>query len=129
MKVYFVEFTHKQTKKKFHKFGITKYGDVLKRFTAEESARFGNNPNQYSDFDIRVIASAWTNTTGECEQQEKFLQRMFPKNIWVEDYLAVKDKQYKFSGVTEVVSLSETEVELAKKYFYRLRKDWGNDQN
>jgi len=50
MKIYFVEFTHKQTHKKFYKFGITKYGDVLKRFSKEESIKFGNDPDQYEDF-------------------------------------------------------------------------------
>lgn len=128
MKVYFVEFTHKETGKKFYKFGITKYGDVMKRFSVEESIKFGNDPGQYDDFDIRVIASAW-NDYAHVVEQEKILLKRYPKNIWVEEYVGVTDKTYKFSGVTECVSLTSEQVTEARKYMYNLREDWGNDQN
>jgi hypothetical protein len=128
MKVYFVEFTHKQTKKKFYKFGITKYGDVMKRFSREESIKFNNDPDQYVDFNIRVIASAWSDYDKVAEQ-EKILLSKFPKNIWVEEYLGVTDKTYKFSGVTECVSLTYDQIVSARSYVYNLRKEWGNDKN
>ena len=126
MKVYFVEFTHKESRKKFYKFGITKYGDVLKRFSKEESIKFGNDPDQYEDFSIRVIASAW-NDFDQVAEQEKILLQRYPKNIWVEEYVGAIDKNYKFSGVTECVSLTNDQMIEARKYMYGLRKQWGND--
>ena len=126
MKIYLVEFTHKQTQKKFFKFGITKYGDVMKRFSKEESIRFDNDPNHYEDFNIRVLASAW-NSYEEVFQQEKILLNMFPKNIWLEEYLGTPDKNYKFSGVTEIVRMDNATVKRARDYIYNLRKEWGND--
>jgi len=126
MKIYFVEFTHKQSRKKFYKFGITKYGDVMKRFSKEESIKFGNDPTQYNDFNIRVIASAW-NDYDPVSEQEKILLKRYPKNIWVEEYVGTTDKTYKFSGVTECVSLTYNQVVEARKYVYNLRKEWGND--
>ena len=128
MKIYFVEFTHKQTRKKFYKFGITKYGDVMKRFSKEESVKFGNDADQYEDFNIRVIASAW-NDFDKVAEQEKILLSKYPKNIWVEEYLGTPDKTYKFSGVTECVSLTNEQMIEARKYMYNLRREWGNDQN
>ena len=128
MKIYFVEFTHKESRKKFYKFGITKYGDVMKRFSKEESIKFGNDPNQYQDFSIRVIASAW-NDFDKVSEQEKILLQRYPKNIWVEEYVGAPDKNYKFSGVTECVSLTNDQMIEARKYMYNLRKEWGNDQN
>lgn len=127
MKIYLVEFTHKQTQKKFYKFGMTKYGDVMKRFSREESIRFDNDPNQYEDFNIRVLASAW-NSYEEVFQQEKILLNMFPKNIWLEEYLGTPDKNYKFSGVTEIVRMDNATVKRARDYIYNLRKEWGNDE-
>ena len=126
MKIYLVEFTHKQTQKKFFKFGMTKYGDVMKRFSKEESIRFDNNPNQYEDFNIRVLASAW-NSYEEVFKQEKILLSMFPKNIWLEEYLGTPEKNYKFSGVTEIVRMDNATVKRARDYIYNLRKEWGND--
>ena len=126
MKIYFVEFTHKQSRKKFYKFGITKYGDVMKRFSEEESIRFKNDPKQYDDFNIRVIASAW-NEYEQVAEQEKILLKKYPKNIWVEEYVGTINKTYKFSGVTECVSLTYDQVVEARKYLYNLRKEWGND--
>ena len=128
MKIYFVEFTHKQTHKKFYKFGITKYGDVMKRFSKEESVKFGNDADQYEDFNIRVIASAW-NDFDKVAEQEKILLARYPKNIWVEEYLRTPDKNYKFSGVTECVNLTNEQMIEARKYMYNLRREWGNDQN
>jgi hypothetical protein len=128
MKIYFVEFTHKQSGKKFYKFGITKYGDVMKRFSKEESIRFKNDPDQYDDFNIRVIASAW-NEYDQVSEQEKILLNKYPKNIWVEEYVGVTDKTYKFSGVTECVSLTYDQVVEARKYMYNLREEWGNDKH
>ena len=127
MKIYLVEFTNKQTQKKFYKFGITKYGDVMKRFSIEESVRFNNDPNQYEDFNIRVLASAW-NDYDEVYEQEKILLNMFPKNIWLEEYLGTPEKNYKFSGVTEIVRMDSATVQRARDYIYNLRKDWGNDE-
>jgi hypothetical protein len=127
MKIYLVEFTHKQTQKKFYKFGITRYGDVMKRFSKDESIRFDNNPNQYEDFNIRVLASAW-NDYEEVYEQEKILLNMFPKNIWLEEYLGTPDKNYKFSGVTEIVRMDSATVKRARDYIYNLRKEWGNDE-
>ena len=127
MKIYLVEFTHKQTQKNFFKFGMTKYGDVMKRFSKEESIRFDNNPNQYEDFNIRVLASAW-NSYEEVFKQEKILLSMFPKNIWLEEYLGTPDKNYKFSGVTEIVRMDSATVKRARDYIYNLRKEWGNDE-
>lgn len=52
---------------------------------------------------------------------------MFPKNIWLEEYLGTPEKNYKFSGVTEIVNLDSSRVKTARDYVYNLRKKWGND--
>jgi hypothetical protein len=100
----------------------------MKRFSKEESIRFNNDPAQYDDFNIKVIASAW-NDYDPVSEQEKILLKRYPKNIWVEEYVGVTDKTYKFSGVTECVSLTNNQVVEARKYMYNLRKEWGNDNN
>ena len=99
----------------------------MKRFSKEESIRFNNDPNQYEDFNIRVLASAWNNFD-EVSEQEKILLNMFPKNIWLEEYLGTPDKNYKFSGVTEIVRMDSANVKRARDYIYNLRKEWGNDE-
>ena len=98
----------------------------MKRFSKEESIRHDNDPNQYEDFMIRVLASAW-NSYEEVSVQEKILLDMFPKNIWLEEYLGTPEKNYKFSGVTEIVNLDSSQVKTARDYVYNLRKKWGND--
>ena len=127
MKIYLVEFTHKETKKKFYKFGMTRHGDVMKRFSKEESRKFKRGENQYEDFTIRVIASAW-NSFDKVAEQEKILLQKFPKNIWVEEYLGTPGKEYKFSGVTECVSLTDDQLKEARGYMYNLRRLWDNDK-
>ena len=126
MKVYLVEFTHKETGKVFYKFGMTRHGDVMKRFSKEESAKFCRDADQYDDFNIRVIASAWNDYDAVAEQ-EKILLKKYPKNIWVEEYLGTPNKKYNFSGVTECVSLSPDELSEARAYLYNLRRQWGNN--
>ena len=98
----------------------------MKRFSKEEIISFDNDPNHYEDFIIRVLASAW-NDYDEVYEQEKILLNMFPKNIWLEEYLGTPEKNYKFSGVTEIVRMDNATVKRARDYVYNLRKEWGND--
>lgn len=110
-KVYFMKFVDKTTKKSFYKFGHTSYNDALKRFDYPE----------YSDFDISCVASIY----GSLEQvqlMEKFFLAAYPKNIWLEEYLGDEREWNNFSGITEIVSLSEDQYNHALRTFYRLKE-------
>ena len=97
-KVYFCRFTDKKTGNVFYKFGHTTKNDVLERFSTFYDSR-------YAEFDIKAVCSirgelAW------CKQIEEIFKSLYPKNIWLEDYLG-DDRQWNdFSGITEFVQPS-----------------------
>ena len=105
-----MEFTDEKTGKQFHKFGWTQHADALKRF---------DDPS-YGDFKIRCVASI----NGDLDQvqlMEKFFLAAYPKNIWLEEYLGDERKWNGFSGITEIVNLSEEQKMHATRTFYNLK--------
>jgi hypothetical protein len=110
-KVYMMEFTDKVTGKQFHKFGYTQHTDALKRFSN----------TSYNDFNIRCVASI----PGSLEQvqlMEHFFLAAYPKNIWLEDYLGDERNWSSFSGITEIVKLSDEQKKHATSTFYNLKQ-------
>jgi hypothetical protein len=100
MTFYFVKFTDKKTKKFFYKFGVTS-SSVKERFDSKWDSR-------YASFDIETID---TIQCDEAEKIEEFFLTMYPKNIYLENYIGVPGGYYdKLSGITEIVVLGETEV-------------------
>ena len=95
-KLYAVEFTNKRTRNSFIKIGWTKEYDVLDRFSSRTMVKYGHEPDHYKNFDIRVLAAAYTNSYEQVQEAERELLRKYPKNFWLEE---------KISGVTEIVKL------------------------
>lgn len=114
-KLYAVEFTNKRTRDSFVKIGWTKEYDVLDRFTAKTMTRYGHDPDHYANYDIRVLAAAYTNDYEQVQEAEKHLLKKYPKNFWLEE---------KISGVTEIVKLDyETRMTLIHDVL-RYRDRW-----
>ena len=112
-KVYFCKFVHKRTGKTFFKFGHTSKWDALERFNTKYDTRYG-------DFDITCIASIM-GTLEWCQAVEETFKAIFPKNIWLERYLG-EGNWDNFSGITEIVDLSNDQYENARNAFYKLKK-------
>lgn len=93
-KMYFARFTNKESGSiDFFKFGHTSSYDAMDRFTY--------SPAQYSKWDIKIMKTVY----GPLEQMkgiEEAFKAFYPKNIWVEE---------KISGVTEVVQLTQQQVD------------------
>lgn len=112
-KVYLCQFTDKLTGKFFFKFGHTSKDDVLDRFDVKYDPRYG-------EFNIKVICSI----RGElkwCQQTEEIFKILHPKNIWLEDYFGDERTWNDFSGITEIVSLTEQEYNKVRAAFYKVR--------
>jgi hypothetical protein len=113
-KVYFCKFTDKQTNKVFFKFGHTSKNDVLERFNTSYDLRYGQ-------FDIKAICSI----RGElqwCQQIEEIFKVLYPKNIWLEDYLGDERQWNDFSGITEIVYLTQEEYNRVRTAFYKVKE-------
>jgi hypothetical protein len=113
-KVYFCKFTDKRTGKFFYKFGHTSKNDVLERFSTLYESR-------YAEFDIKAVCSI----RGElpwCQQIEEIFKALYPKNIWLEDFLGDEREWNNFSGITEIVSLTEEEYNRVRIAFYKVKK-------
>jgi hypothetical protein len=114
-KCYMMEFTDKVTQKRFYKFGVTKHMDAMKRFTDPVHGKV------YEDFDIKCVASI----IGSDESViflESALLEMFPKNIWLEEYLGDQRTWDGFSGITEIVALNEEQYKKAVRVFYNVKE-------
>jgi len=125
-KVYFCKFVHKSTGKVFFKFGHTSKSDALERFNVKYDERYG-------DFNISCVASIW----GELEWVkgvEHAFKAIYPKNIWLEDYLG-EGNWNRLSGITEIVELNEQQYQQAVKAFYNIKdqlnkeKEWHSSQS
>lgn len=110
-KTYMMEFADRKTGKRFYKFGYTQHTDALKRFDRPE----------YKDFDIKCIASIYGSAEAAVFLESALLE-FFPKNIWLEDYLGDSRQWDNFSGITEIVSLSEEQYKQAVRIFYNVKK-------
>lgn len=121
MRLYFVKFEHKESKKVFHKFGITKY-TVSGRFNSRvnNSAYYGDR-YKYDEFNITEIFNI-QGTEKFVKEKESILKQIFPKNFIFETYL---NKPYGyfsngFTGITEAVILIESDVQKA----VNMMKNW-----
>lgn len=112
-KVYLCRFTDKLTGKFFFKFGHTSKNDVLDRFDVKYDPRYG-------EFDIKVICSIYGDIKW-CQQKEEIFKAIYPKNIWLEEYLGDERTWDDFSGITEIVELNDLEVKRVTKAFYAVK--------
>lgn len=113
-KVYLCKFTDKKTGKFFYKFGHTSKNDVMERFDTKYDARYG-------EFYIQVLCSI----RGElswCQEVEEIYKFNYPKNIWLEEYFGDDRKWDNFSGITEIVSLSDAQYKRVVKSLYSLKE-------
>ncbi len=113
-KVYFCKFTDKKTGYVFYKFGHTSKNDVLERFSTSYDYR-------YDQFDIKAVCSI----RGElqwCQQIEEIFKSLYPKNIWLEEYLGDDRRWDDFSGITEIVYLTTDDYNKVRTAFYRVKE-------
>lgn len=113
-KVYLVKFTDKKTGNFFFKFGHTSKYDVLERFDTKYDQRYG-------EFEIKAICSI-KGDLDWCQQVEEDYKAMYPKNIWLENFLGDERKWDNFSGITEIVSLNEIDYKQAVRSMYSLKE-------
>lgn len=118
MKFYFVQFTHKETGKVFHKFGVTKETQVENRFDPSfQNSRFYDDRFKYLEFNIRVMFSMYCSESEAYALEDKFKNK-YPKNFNLETYL---EKPYNyfstgFTGITECVVLDDYKAVLKELY-------------
>lgn len=113
-KVYFCKFTDKKTCKVFYKFGHTSKDDVLDRFNTVYDQRYG-------EFNIKAVCSIRGDLKW-CQQIEEIFKALYPKNIWLEEFFGDQRTWDSFSGITEIVELSDSEYNKVTKAFYAVKK-------
>lgn len=113
-KVYFCKFTDKKTKKVFYKFGHTQKNDVLKRFDTMFDERYG-------EFDITAVCSIRGELTW-CQQIEEIFKALYPKNLWLEEFFDDERRWDNFSGITEIVQLTDDEYKKVTRAFYKVKE-------
>lgn len=113
-KVYFCKFTDKKTGYFFYKFGHTSKDDVLDRFDVKYDSRYG-------EFNIKAICSIRGDIKW-CQQTEEMFKALFPKNIWLEEYFGDERTWDNFSGITEIVDLTEDEYKKVTNAFYAIKR-------
>lgn len=101
-KLYAVEFVDRRNNNTFLKIGWTKEYDVMDRFSSKTMLKYGHTSDHYSNFNIRVLATAYTESYDQVKEAEQEMLTKYPKNFWLEE---------KISGVTEIVKL-----DAAKRY-------------
>ena len=104
-KLYLARFTHK-TGDMFYKIG------QCRNYNAED--RFLHDPDQYVDYDIKIMASAW-GPEDEVDAWEERLLNIKKKDFWVEG---------KFSGVTEIRKFDKGELSYVFNTFQMLSSKW-----
>lgn len=114
-KLYAVEFTDKETNNTFVKIGWTKEYDVMDRFSSKTMLKYGHEPNHYSKFNIRVLATAYTASYDQVKEAEEVMLRKYPKNFWLEE---------KISGVTEIVKLDPKKRHELIQDILEYRNEW-----
>jgi len=113
-KMYLARFTNKETKTvDFYKFGHTSSWDAADRFK--------HDPEQYSKWGIKIMKTV-AGPLDEMKGIEETFKAFYPKNLWLEE---------KISGVTEIVTLSQQQVNeiiqkmefLGTKYYQKREKE------
>ena len=97
-KMYIAEFsgkTDKNNHETFLKIGHTGKNDAMKRFS--------DYPNDYANWDIRILATAYHHDIDRCRGAEAAFQAVYPKY----DFISNKSLyiEEKINGVTEIVRL------------------------
>lgn len=82
------------------------------QYDADE--RFLYESEQYKDFDIKIMTSAWGPASEVDEWEEKFLD-MKEKDFWLKG---------KFSGITEIRQFDSSELDYLFSQFKRLSNKW-----
>lgn len=113
-KVYFCRFTDKKTGNVFYKFGHTQKTDVLERFSTLYDKRYG-------EFDIKAVCSIRGDLKW-CQQIEEIFKSLYPKNLWLEEYLGDDREWDNFSGITEIVCLNDVEYNRVRTAFYKVKE-------
>ena len=123
MTFYLAEFTHKETQKKFYKFGVT-----------NRSFEWRFNPNlykedryKYNEFDIKCIGSIECNEKQSSKIENYFLKK-YPKNFYLENYLNKPYSYYSngFTGITETVILDDLELSKVKDVMKKIKETLSN---
>tara|TARA_Y100000310_G_scaffold332644_2_gene408620 strand:- start:378 stop:773 length:396 start_codon:yes stop_codon:yes gene_type:complete len=105
-KLYLARFTRQSDKFTFYKIGQCWQWDANERFLFEN--------DQYKEFDIKIMTSAW----GPAAQVD----------IWEEKILKQKKKDFwlkgKFSGITEIRQYTYEELQDLFELFATLKTEW-----
>ena len=91
-KLYLARFIHKASGDQFYKIGQCYNYDAQERFLFD--------PEQYHNYDIKIMASAW-GPADEVDEWEQNILSIKPKDFWIKE---------KFSGVTELRRYNELEL-------------------
>ena len=105
-KLYLARFTQKESRDQFYKIGQC--------YNYDAEARFLFDPEQYDNYDIKIMASAW----GPADQVDKWEQKLLdikPKDFWIKE---------KFSGVTELRRYNKEELSDIFNTLKRLSSEW-----
>jgi len=105
-KIYFARFTDKRDGEVFYKIGQCYQYDAIERFKVK--------PEQYENYNIKIMASAW-GPADEVDVQEQELLEVKKKDFWIEG---------KFSGITEVRKFNRNEIGYIIKRLQQLNSDW-----
>lgn len=109
-KLYLARFTDKKSGNVYYKIGYC--------YQYNAALRFEKSPDQYNDFVIKIITSAW-GPEEDVRKWEDIILRAKPKNFWLEQ---------KFSGITELRIYNDEEIGEVMKIFKHLRGVWGKKQ-
>ena len=105
-KLYLARFKDKRTGEQFYKIG------QCYQYNADE--RFKVKPDQYNNYDIKIMASAW-GPADEVDLWEQKLLGIKEKDFWIEE---------KFSGVTEIRKFTRDEIGYIIGELKMLSGDW-----
>ena len=107
-KLYFARFTDRRDGQLFYKIGQCYQYDAAERFKVE--------PEQYNNYDIKIMASAW----GPPDAVD----------IWEQELLGIKEKDFwvegKFSGITEIRKFNWVEIGHIISKLKALNTAWYN---
>ncbi len=110
-KLYLARFKNRNTAQVFYKIGQCYQYDASSRFQVE--------PEQYEEYDIKIMASAW-GPAKEVDYWEQKLLGIKPKDFWVEG---------KFSGITEIRQYNREELANVFDRFKHLRSKWYEERH
>jgi hypothetical protein len=105
-KLYMARFTNKDTGFIFYKIGQCWQYDADERFLYEN--------DQYEEYNIKIMTSAWGPANEVDEWEERFLN-IKKKDFWLPG---------KFSGITEIRQFDTSELNYLFEQFKKLSSKW-----